>query len=92
VEVCIIRKKVADGDYEFTVPHFFEEMADDDLIFPDIEMAIVQGRVHRKFTRDPRGTRYEIVGPTIDDREIAIICRIKSTGKLLFITTYTAEE
>lgn len=29
-----------DGDYEFTVPHFFEEMADDDLIFADIERVI----------------------------------------------------
>ena len=28
------------GEYEFAIPHFFEEMAEDDLILPDIEMAI----------------------------------------------------
>ena len=83
-----IRKKIADGDYEFTIPHFFEEMADDDLVLADVERAIATGRVRRKFTRDPRGTRYEVVGTTMDGRSVAVICRFKSTGKLLLITTY----
>lgn len=83
-----IRKKIRDGDYEFTIPHFFEEMAEDNLAFADIEMAIANGRVRRKFTRDPRGTRYEVGGGAIDGREVAVVCRFKSTGKLLLITTY----
>lgn len=86
-----IRTKFEDEDYELTIPHFFEEMADDHLIFQDIEMAIARGRINRRFTRDPRGTRYEVVGPATDGRDIAIICRIKSTGKLLLITTYALE-
>ena len=80
-----------DGDYEFAVPHFFEEMANDNLVFADIERVIATGRVQRRFTRDPRGARYEIVGTTTDEREGAVICRIKETGKLLFITTYALE-
>ena len=80
-----------EGDYEFAVPHFFEEMANDNLIFADIERVIATGRVRRRFTRDPRGARYEIVGTTTDEREAAVICRIKETGKLLFITTYALE-
>jgi hypothetical protein len=87
-----IREKVKKQEYEFTIPHFFEEMANDNLTFADIKMAITKGRIRRKFKRDPRGTRYEVVGPTTNGREIGIICRIKSTGKLLFITTYTLEE
>jgi hypothetical protein len=83
-----IRKKIRDGDYEFTIPHFFEEMADDNLIFADIEMAIANGRVRRRYKRDPRGTRYEVVGKATGGREIAVICRFKGTGKLLLITTY----
>jgi hypothetical protein len=83
-----IKQKVLDGEYEFTIPHFFEEMAEDDLDFPDIKNAILKGRIRRKFTRDIRGTRYEVVGPALDGRETSVICRIKSTGKLLFITTY----
>jgi len=82
---------VREGDYEFAVPHFFEEMANDNLIFADIERVIATGRVHRRFARDPRGARYEIVGTTTDERKAAVICRIKETGKLLFITTYALE-
>ena len=87
-----IREKVEKQEYEFTIPHFFEEMADDNLTFADIEMAIAKGQIRRKFTRDPRGSRYEVIGPTTGGREIGIICRIKSTGELLFITTYSREE
>jgi len=86
-----IREKVANKEYEFAIPHFFEEMADDHLTLADIERAIANGRIRRRFTRDPRGTRYEVVGHATDGREIAVICRIKSTGKLLFITTYALE-
>ncbi len=86
-----IREKVRNQEYEFTIPHFFEEMADDNLILADIEMAIANGRINRRFTRDQRGTRYEVVGPATDGRRIAIIGRIKATGKLLFITTYLIE-
>lgn len=77
-----IRSKMVNGEHEFAIPHFFEEMAEDGLVLQDIELAIAHGQIHRTFTRDPRGTRYEIVGPAIDERDIAVICRIKSTGKL----------
>ena len=66
-------------------------MANDGLIFADIESVMFDGRIRRRFTRDPRGTRYEIVGPAIDGRQVAVICRIKATGKLLLITTYLVE-
>jgi hypothetical protein len=87
-----IREKVRKREYEFTIPHFFEAMVDDRLLFEDIEKAIASGRTRRRFTKDPRGTRYEIVGSATDGRKIVVICRIKSTGKLLFITTYEVEE
>lgn len=89
--VDVIRRKIRDQEYEFAVPHFFEEMANDDLQFVDIESAILSGRIKRRFTRDPRGARYEIVGPATDGRQVVVICRIKETGKLLFITTYLVE-
>ena len=63
-------------------------MAADNIRLEDIKKAIKSGKVRRKYKHDPRGTRYEIIGKTIDERKIGIICRIKSTGKLLFITVY----
>jgi len=89
--IDVIREKVRQQEYEFAMPHFFEEMANDDLIFADIEAAIASGRIRRRFTRDPRGTRYEVVGTATDGRQIATICRIKKTGNLLFITAYVVE-
>lgn len=86
-----IREKVRNEEYEFALPHFFEEMANDELTFTDIQNAIVHGRIRRRFSRDPRGTRYEVVGPGMNGRQVAVICRIKATGKLLFITTYLVE-
>ena len=89
--IDIIRRKFRNQEFEFAFPHFFEEMANGGLIFADIESAMFDGRIRRRFTRDPRGTRYEIVGRAIDGREVAVICRIKGTGKLLLITTYLVE-
>jgi hypothetical protein len=58
--------KLPSGDYELTIPHFIEEMANDDLVLDDVRSAVFEGRVRRTFTHDPRGRRFEVVGPTID--------------------------
>lgn len=63
-------------------------MAADDLEFSDVTKAIATGKINQKFTEDLRGIRYEIVGRTIDGRNIGVICKIKNTGKLLLITVY----
>jgi ribosomal protein L21E len=86
-----IRRKVRERHYEFTVPHFLEEMADDDLQLLDIESAVLRGQIRRRFSGDPRGVRYEVVGPATDGRRIAVICRIKETGRVLLITTYVVD-
>jgi hypothetical protein len=91
MRIQAIRQKVRDGEYEFTVPHFFEEMANDNLEWADIDRLIATGNIRRRFIRDPRGSRYEVVGRTTDEREAAVIVRLKETGKLLFITTYVLE-
>ena len=66
-----------DSEYEFVIPHFLEEMVNDDLLFADIERAIATGRIRRRFKRDLPGTRYEIVGTATDERKVAVICRSK---------------
>ena len=35
-EIDEIREKASNRECEFAIPHFFEEMANDDLIFPDM--------------------------------------------------------
>jgi hypothetical protein len=87
-----IREKFCRGEYEVAIPHFFEEMADDGFTFADVETAMREGKIRRRFSDDPRGTRYEVVAMLADAREIAVVCRIKDTGKVLLITCYASEE
>ena len=48
-----IRKKVINKEYEFAIPHFFEEMSADKLEFADVKRAIATGRIRWKFIRTP---------------------------------------
>ncbi len=66
-------------------------MLNDDLQMNAIDAVILSGRIRRRFTDDPRGIRYEVVGPTADGRQVAVIRRLKETGTLLLITTYVLE-
>lgn len=68
--------------------HANEEMSKDGLEIKDIEMIILTGKVTRKFTHDPRGTRYEIVGNTTDGRYACVVCHFLSSDVLLIITAF----
>jgi hypothetical protein len=72
--------------------HANEEMSEDDLEAQDIEQIILTGRVTRRFTRDPRGTRYEVGGAATDGRRASVVCRFLPSGMLLIITAYAQEE
>jgi len=41
-----------------------------------------KGRIEKKLTKDIRGTRYRIEGPSKAGRTIHIICRFKETVKI----------
>ena len=64
----------------------------DQLERSDIEYAILHGRIEKRMTRDPRGTRYRIEGSTKDGRPIHVICRFNEEGQLLIITVYALTE
>ena len=72
--------------------HANEEMSDDDLVAVDVEQTILTGRVVKKFSRDPMGTRYEVAGHSLDGRRVGVVCRILATGWLTIITVYVIEE
>jgi Domain of unknown function (DUF4258) len=69
--------------------HAMEEMAEDFLTIEDIEEAVLNGRVSRVETDDPRGTRYIIVGTAIDRQTpVGVVGRFASNGRYLVITVY----
>ena len=81
------RQKIIDRDYYLSA-HAEEEMWDDGLERTDVEHAILNGRIERRFKDDPRGTRYCIEGPATDGRAIHVICRFQEQRTLLIITVY----
>lgn len=57
-------------------------MSDDDLLAEDVEGAMLTGEITQKFTRDPRGTRYEVTGDTMDGHRTCGVCRFLPSGGL----------
>ncbi|MGQ0762499.1 MAG: DUF4258 domain-containing protein [Acidobacteriota bacterium] len=86
-----IRALVREQRYEIST-HANEEMSDDELTSLDVEQAILTGEIDKRFTRDPRGVRYEVVGRALDSRSIAVVCRMPPTNWLRIITVYEAQE
>lgn len=86
-----VRQAIREQRYRIS-SHANEEMSEDDLEAVDIEQIILMGHVARRFTRDPRGTRYEVVGQTTDGRRASVVCRFLPSGALLIITAYAEEE
>jgi hypothetical protein len=85
-----IRSAIRSKKYRLSA-HANEEMSDDDLESADVEEAILNGQISRKYTRDPRGIRYEVIGKISDGRWIAVICRFLPDGTLLIVTSYRIE-
>jgi hypothetical protein len=60
-----LRQNIKEQRYEIS-SHANEEMSDDDLISLDIEHVILTGDIISRLTKDPRGSRYEIVGESLE--------------------------
>jgi len=86
-----IQRAIRDQRYRIS-SNANEEMSEDNLVAEDVENVILRGRIMRKFTRDPRGTRYEVAGEARDGRGARAVCRFLPSGVLLVITVYKDEE
>lgn len=86
-----IRQAIEEQRYRIS-SHGNEEMSEDDLVAEDIESIVRTGRITGRFTRDPRGTRYEVAGRATDGRRARVVCRFLLSGVLLVITAYAEEE
>jgi hypothetical protein len=62
-----IRDNIRVGKYDMTV-HAMEEMAEDGLDILDFEQSILYGQISRIEKDDPRGARYVIEGPAIEEQ------------------------
>jgi hypothetical protein len=87
-----IRQAILSGEYDLT-RHAIDEMAEDNLTILDLEAAILNGRIAKIETSDPRGTRYTVVGLSADkNTEVGTTGRFTETGTYLVITAYEVTE
>ena len=82
-----IRKYIIEQNYRISA-HAQEEADQDNLTKKDVENIILTGRITKKFTHDPRGTRYQITGKSKDRKTACVICRFLKPNKLGIITVY----
>ena len=82
-----IREAIRSGQYELSV-HAFEEAEDDDFLIVDIENAMMNGAIVKKYAHDPRGTRYAVRGPSLDGRSLIAVCRFCERTGLLILTVF----
>ncbi len=86
-----LRRAVREERYRIS-SHANEEMSEDNLLAQDLESIVLTGRIARRFSRDPRGTRWEVTGRTTDGRAASVVCRFLLSGVLLIITAYERQE
>ncbi len=79
-----IQALIRNGLYYLT-EHADNEASADGFDIYDVEYGILSGRIRRSW---PREGKYEIVGLSLDERDIGIICRITLSGKVRIITVY----
>ncbi|MBI3536321.1 MAG: DUF4258 domain-containing protein [Chloroflexi bacterium] len=86
-----IRYAVREQDYRISA-HANEEMSEDYLTSEDVEKILLSGQIKKRFSRDPRGTRYEIAGKSTDGRRANVVCRFLPSQVLSIITAFVEEK
>ena len=69
--------------------HADDEMAEDNLVVLDVESAILTGQIDQVLTKDPRGTRYVVIGDATDLRTpVGVVARFVEHDQLLIVMVY----
>jgi hypothetical protein len=83
-----IRNAILDHRYTLT-EHAYDEMAEDNLDVLDVESAILTGEIDQVLTKDPRGTRYVVLGNATDQATaVGVVVRFVEHDQLLVLTVY----
>jgi hypothetical protein len=86
-----IKAAVREGRYEVT-DHAKQEAEDDEFGPSDVRHAVLEGELVRRYTRDPRGTRYKLFGPALDGRMMCVVCRFNEFGDIRLVTVYAEQH
>ena len=64
-------------------------MDEDNLDVLDVEAAMLTGEIDQVLTKDPRGTRYVVIGLATDQSTpVGVVVRFVERDQLLIVTVY----
>lgn len=64
-------------------------MDNDNLDVLDVEAAILTGKIDQVLTKDPRGTRFVVIGQATDQTTpVGVVVRFVERDRLLVLTVY----
>jgi hypothetical protein len=86
-----IKAAVREGRYEVT-EHAVEEAEADGFGPSDVCNAIMEGKLLKRYTHDPRGPRCRIRGPALDGRLMYVVCRFTEWQESRIITCFAEEH
>lgn len=86
-----IRSHVRLGSYDMTV-HAVEELAEDGLDILDFEQSVLYGQLSKIEKDDPRGTKYVVEGPAIDETILVGSVGRFINDRYLVITVYAITD
>jgi hypothetical protein len=86
-----LRDLVREERYQISI-HANQEMANDLLVAIDVENTVLTGTITKKFTKDPRGVRYDVTGQACDGRSVTVICRIVAGNWLRIVTVFELSD
>lgn len=82
--IAQIQALVRNGLYYLT-EHADDEAMQDEFDVYDVENGILSGRIRKTW---PKEGKFEIIGKSLDGREIGVVCRLTTGGKVRVITVY----
>jgi hypothetical protein len=87
MDIDWIKKRIAEGDYEFSA-HAEEERQADKLMIHEIEEAILKGKILENYLDDTRGESCLVLGYDRIGVPIHVVCGKTKLDKLRVITIY----
>jgi hypothetical protein len=83
-KISLIQRLVENGLYYLT-EHAYDEASSDGFTIFDVENSLLTGQTRRTW---PREGKIEVVGRSLDDRPVGVVCRITKGMKVRVITVY----
>lgn len=83
-EIKQIRMLVREGLYYLT-EHAYDEAGYDNLDIYDVEHAVLTGQIRRNW---PKEGKFEVVGSSLDNRRVGVVCRMTKGNNVRIITVY----